>query len=264
MGASVNTAACARGFVPGMGTVMKRSTAVALGAICAALIAGALPTLAAEREVPPPAKPQAPAPMKQVQAPVYKPPARGMPGGRVGGGTRGTRERDVFVLSVLAPDHTGLTTKEQPCLFWFISTRTALPVELTIIDPAVVGSVLETRLSAPVERGVHRVRLAEHGVRLRMGVAYQWSVTVVPDPAHRSRDILASGTIERVEADAGLKQQLPGTRVENLAAVYAQAGIWYDALEAISDVIDGAPKDDTLRRYRAELLAQVGLPRVGE
>ena len=245
---------------------MKRSMLVALSAICAALMVGpgALPALAAEREVSPPAKPQAREQMKQAQAPVYKPPARGMPGGRVGGGTRGTRERDIFVLSVLAPDHTGLTTKEQPCLFWFISTRTALSVELTIVDPAVVQPVLETRLSSPVERGVHRVRLAEHGVQLRLGVAYQWSVTVVPDPARRSRDILASGTIERVEADAALKQQLPGARVENLSAVYAQAGIWYDALEAISDLIDGAPKDATLRRYRAELLAQAGLPGVAE
>ena len=244
---------------------MKSSMFTTGAAIVVALAVVAAAAFAAEpREVPPAGKPEAPARMKQALAPVYKPPPRGMPGGRVGGGTRGTRERDIFVLSVLAPDHTGLTTKEQPSLFWFISAQTALPVELTIVDPAAVQPILETRLSAPVERGVHRVRLAEHGVRLRPSVAYQWSITVVPDPARRSRDILASGTIERVEADAELKQQLPGARVENLAAVYAQAGIWYDALEAISDVIESAPEDATLRRYRAELLAQAGLPAVAE
>ncbi len=37
--------------------------------------------------------------------PVYNPPKRGAPAGRVGGGTRGGTQRDVFVLSVLAPDH---------------------------------------------------------------------------------------------------------------------------------------------------------------
>ena len=37
-------------------------------------------------------------------APVYKPPLRGAPGGRVGGGTRGTG-REAFILSVLAPAH---------------------------------------------------------------------------------------------------------------------------------------------------------------
>ena len=48
-------------------------------------------------------------------APVYKPPLRGAPGGRVGGGTRGTG-REAFILSVLAPAHTGLTSSEQPVL----------------------------------------------------------------------------------------------------------------------------------------------------
>ena len=48
-------------------------------------------------------------------------------------------------------------------------------------------------------RGVHRFRLSDHNVRLAVGVAYQWAVTVIPDSSRRSRDILASGTIERVE-----------------------------------------------------------------
>src|SRR5262249_9720599 len=53
--------------------------------------------------------------------PVYKPPLRGAPGGRVGGGTRGSGSvRDVFILSALAPDHMGLTVAEQPSLYWFI------------------------------------------------------------------------------------------------------------------------------------------------
>src|SRR5262245_53634443 len=66
--------------------------------------------------------------------PVYAPPKRGAPGGRVGGGTRGI-QREVFVLSVLAPDHSGFTTSEQPSLYWFISKSTSLPVELTVMDP---------------------------------------------------------------------------------------------------------------------------------
>ena len=66
--------------------------------------------------------------------PVYNPPKRRAPAGRVGGGTRGGR--DVFVLSVLAPDHSGFTTNEQPTLYWYISNATTLPIELTLMDPA--------------------------------------------------------------------------------------------------------------------------------
>ena len=79
-------------------------------------------------------------------APVYKPPTRGAPGGRVSSGTRGT-QREVFVLSVLAPDHSGFTTSEQPSLSWYISAPTSLPVEVTVMDPQGVQPILKTRIS---------------------------------------------------------------------------------------------------------------------
>src|SRR4030095_7120345 len=82
--------------------------------------------------------------------PVYNPPKRGAPAGRVGGGTRGGTQRDVFVLSVLAPDHSGFTTNEQPSLYWYISNSTSLPIELTLMDPQGIQPILETRLPAPV------------------------------------------------------------------------------------------------------------------
>src|ERR671919_2263562 len=151
--------------------------------------------------------------------PVYKPPKRGAPGGRVGGGTRGT-QREVFVLSVLAPDHTGLTTSEQPSLYWFISGSTSLPVELTLMDPEGVQPILETRLAAPIKPGVHRVRLADHNIRLKPGEAYRWFVTVVPDSDRRSKDILAGGAIERVDVPSDLKAKMATTNKSELFSLY--------------------------------------------
>ena len=58
------------------------------------------------------------------------------------GEVRGT-QRDVFVLSVLAPDHSGFTTSEQPSLYWYISAPTSLPVELTVMDPQGVQPILK-------------------------------------------------------------------------------------------------------------------------
>jgi len=193
---------------------------------------------------------------------VYKPPLRGAPGGRVGGGTRGTG--NIFVLSALAPDHMGITASEQPALYWFISAATSLPVELAIMDPQGVKPLFERRLSGPIERGVHRIDLAELGVRLAPGVAYRWSVTVIPDANRRSRDILAAATIERADVPAEIRSKLDGTRKEDLAAVYAEAGFWYEALASISERIERTPGDEALRQQRAQLLSQVGLPDIGE
>ncbi len=195
--------------------------------------------------------------------PVYKPPLRGAPGGRVGGGTRGSG-REVFVLTVLAPDHSALTVSEQPSLFWFISSSTSLPIEVTLMDLRTTQPVLETRLAPPAAPGVQRIRLADHGVRLEAGVPYRWFVTIVPNSNRRSRDILAGGAIERVEPPAGLPAKLAQAGKEETASLYAEAGVWYDALSAISDLIESAPNDAGLRKQRATFLAQVGLPAVGE
>src|ERR1043166_1113983 len=48
---------------------------------------------------------------------AYQPPVRGAPFIRVDGGSRDGKG-DIPALCVLAPDHVGLTTREQPSLFW--------------------------------------------------------------------------------------------------------------------------------------------------
>lgn len=195
--------------------------------------------------------------------PVYNPPSRGAPGGRIGGGTRGGGQ-NVFVLSVLAPDHSGFTTSEQPSLYWYISKPTSLPIELTVMDPQGVKPILETQLPPPTKPGIQRVRLADYNVHLAPGAAYRWFVAVVPDADRRSKDILAGGAIERVNLQEDVKAKLAKASDKELPFVYAQAGLWYDALKSISDLIDAAPQNQELRNERAALLKQVGLPSTDE
>jgi len=194
--------------------------------------------------------------------PVYNPPSRGAPGGRIGGGTRGGQ--NVFVLSVLAPDHSAFTTSEQPSLYWFISKPTSLPIELTVMDPQGVKPILETQLPPPTKPGIQRVRLADYNVHLAPGAAYRWFVAVVSDADRRSKDILAGGAIERVDLQEDVKAKLAKASDKELPFIYAQAGLWYDALKSISDLIDAAPQNQELRNERAALLKQVGLPSTDE
>ena len=199
-----------------------------------------------------------------VKAPVYKPPLRGAPGGRVGGGTRSGSSRDIFVLAALVPEDSGLTVSEQPSLYWFISTATTLPVEVAITDPQATQPVVETRLPSPTKPGIQRIRLADLGIHLAPGTAYQWSISVIPDANRRSRDILAGGVIQRVEAPAGLQEKLAQSRKEEHPFLYAEAGLWYDALGSISELIEVTPFDAQLRKQRSALLSQVGLRDMGD
>ena len=195
--------------------------------------------------------------------PVYTPPKRGAPGGRVGGATRGI-QREVFLVSALAPDHSGFTTSEQPSLYWFISGSTSFPVELTVMDPQGVKPILETRLPAPVTAGVHRIRLSDYNVRLAPGASYRWFVSVVPDADRRSKDIMAGGTIERIEMPEGLKAKLAQAPKSDLPSIYAEAGLWYDTVATISEQIEAAPQDQVIRDQRTALLSQVGLTGITE
>jgi hypothetical protein len=232
-----------------------------LAALTIAILLPTTPGLAQDTKGAPPAVPEASRPAGSAAAappPVYKPPLRGAPGGRIGGATRGVA-REVFVLSVLAPDHTGLTAVEQPSLFWFISNPIALPLELTVMDPRRAQPLLETSLSAPHQGGIQRVRLADHGVRLEPGVAYRWFIAVVTDPGRRSRDILSGGAIERIDLPDDLQARLSAAQVREKPTVYAEGGYWYDALAAISDLIDGAPGDGALQGQRQDMLKQIGL-----
>jgi hypothetical protein len=170
----------------------------------------------------------------------------------------------VFVLSVLAPDHSGLTVSEQPSLYWFISTGTSAPVELTVTDPNAAQPLLELRIPPPVKAGVHRLRLTDHGVKLAPGIAYRWYVSVVSESGRRSRDVLAGGTIERADGPPGLGARVSQASRSDLPFIYADAGFWYDALAAVSDLIEAKPEDVALRKQRAALMAQVGLPEINE
>jgi Domain of Unknown Function (DUF928) len=192
-------------------------------------------------------------------APVYKPPLRGAPGGRVGGGTRGTG-REAFILSVLAPAHTGLTTAEQPVLYWFISGPSSHPVELTLVDPQKTDPLVELRIEPPVAAGVHKVRLADHGIRLASAVPYNWYVAVMPDTGRRSKDILAGGTVERVALTDDIASRVSKAAKADLPMLYAEAGLWYDAMAALNDLIEQSPENRALRDQRSALLRQVGLP----
>ena len=200
------------------------------------------------------AQPQPPATESDIE---YRPPLRGAPARRVGGASRG--DEALPAVSVLAPDHVGLTTHEQPSLYWFISRPTTVRVELTLIDAqGTAAPLIEVAVDGKAA-GVQRLDLAAHNVRLRPEVEYQWSVSLVPNAQERSSDAMSSGVVKRVSLDAATAARLHAARAEQRAALLAGEGIWYDALTAVSEQITARPQDRVLREQRARMLEQAGL-----
>ena len=144
-------------------------------------------------------------------------------------------------------------------MYWYLSQETRHPVEVILTDRQSVKPLLAIRLNPPLQPGMQRVRLADYNIHLVPGVLYKWSVSLVPDAAQHSYDVMTAGTIERSELPNELQRQLVQANTMTAARLYATAGLWYDAIAALSELIDATPQDTMLRQQRATVLEQEGL-----
>jgi len=200
-----------------------------------------------------PPRPEPPSPPMTSALPEYRPPRRGAPRATVGGGRRGAPVLPTPL--VLAPAHLAQTVAGRPSLFWHID---AVPsqdssVIFTLIDEGSIDPIVEVELSLPKQAGIQRIRLVDHGVKLEPGTEYEWSVALVVDSSQRSRDVVSTGYIRRISEPSELRLRPP------CVTSYADLGLWYDALESVSNAIDSVPGDLAFRSQRSALLHQVGL-----
>lgn len=182
----------------------------------------------------------------------------GSPKTRLGGATRGTGD-DIPRAEALVPEESGQTLKAQPVLYWHLSKGTSHRVDFTLIGVDPVNPLLETTLKGKFEAGIQQVRLADYDIMLKEGVSYQWFVTLVPHPDQPLHNRIIGGGIERLSAPAELQSKLAAAPATDAHFILAEAGVWYDALDSLSQQILTSPDDAGLEAQRAALLDQVGL-----
>lgn len=193
--------------------------------------------------------------------PVYVPPKRGAPLARVGGGSRGIDDNLPYI-SVITPDHVGFTSQSQPVLYWYISDAMKTRFEFALINDDDIDPLIEVTSEQEMQAGLNSINLADHGVSLEPGVAYQWSVALVEDANKRSADIVSSGQIELLELTDAQKTQLENATAGERVSIFANEGYWYDTFAGLSDLIAADPGNSDLLAQRAALLEQIGLPAV--
>ncbi|MCP4700217.1 MAG: DUF928 domain-containing protein [Gammaproteobacteria bacterium] len=194
--------------------------------------------------------------------PTYNPPNLGIPTRRVGGGTRGAATQPPK-LAVLATEYTGPTISARPALYWWVSKPVNVPVEFMVTeaspqDPELVMPLLEMQI-ASARAGIHALPPVNS---LKTDVEYEWSVALVMDEKQRSQDIIASGTIKRIKFSANLSRRIKGAAKRKLPHIYAEAGLWYDAIAALFELIAENPDDSSLKETRAYLFEREGLKQV--
>ncbi|MEM7016272.1 MAG: DUF928 domain-containing protein [Pseudomonadota bacterium] len=198
------------------------------------------------------------------EAPTYKPPAVGAPTRRVGGGTRSAGTPPL--LAVLAPESTGYTTQAQPTLYWATSKVLSEPFSITINVNNPDMPILETIASQNVmvsSPGIQSFSLAEHGITLKPNMDYEWAVTIVSDDV-AMKTAFTAGTIKHVESSDTLAKRLESAKDKETPYIYAEEGIWYDAIHALSNLINQSSGDASLMQARISMLKQVNLTPEGD
>jgi hypothetical protein len=141
-----------------------------------------------------------------------------------GGGTRGFGTNNI-TIKILAPRHTGLSSKSQPVLYWYSSLPKPQKLLVTISKEGKDQPVLQVHLDNESAQGLHSIRLADYRFFLLEGDVYRWSVAV-DDDEQNTGDAISNETYVTIRYSF---PSSPTDTIEQLAA----AGYWYDVLQEL-------------------------------
>ena len=113
-------------------------------------------------------------------------------------------------------------------------------------------------------RGIIRVSIPATQPSLMVNQGYTWTLRMLPDPAPNAAQrppsrVFVKGTIYRRDLDPNLQRQLTIASRRERVTLYAQAGLWHDALTELAQLRRERPQDVNLPQRWSRLLQQVDL-----
>lgn len=180
---------------------------------------------------------------------AYRPPKRGAPKARTGGGTRAIG----VSLLVLAPNHVGFTSQSQPRLYWYVSKLSKFNTQLFELSQA-DSELVEFTINLPIQNNddMQSIDLAKYDVYLKRNVIYDWQIILGDLSNKKRRDLVSGGAIKFV----GTNQKLINANSRQLPYLAAKLSLWYDALDGISVLIESESNTNYWILQRADLLEQ--------
>ena len=199
----------------------------------------------------------------------FEPPAFGnAPGGRSrGGASRGECPAATLPLTAIVPTVNGgvggLTTADHPS-FWFYvpyalnGDRSAEFVLLDDHNKYIYRTTLVNRESDAI--GITRITLPTT-ITLEKDRLYQWVFMV---NCEIDNPIFTRGSIRRVALDSALSDKIKQAEVLGKARLYAENGIWFDALTTLAELRIAEPGDAAIALEWQSLLQSVDLADVAD
>lgn len=198
------------------------------------------------------------------QVKQYVPPTdRPRPQRTEGSGSRGCTNSMPVSLKLLTPnDHIARTVSARPTFFWYLSDTTNVPMVFSLVEPGKSEPIFQQQLKAD-KAGIVKVELPTNVPELAVGREYRWTVSLVCSQKRPSENVYARAWIERIAVSPELNRQLNSANSDrDRAIIYAQSGIWQDAVATLYKAHTANPGETQALNSLNTLLAQVGLTQI--
>ena len=165
----------------------------------------------------------------------------------------GTVNSDLSLTPLMPQDnHFGQTVSPYPTFYWYVPEVTAQAAEFVLMDESDNEIyTVKFQLEPTDQGGLIRLSLPESAglAPLEIDQNYHWYFSLICDEFDRGTDIFTDGWVRRVE-----EPDLPLMTAND----YAQAGIWFEALEILAEE-QRLEADGVLNPEWRSLLESVGL-----
>jgi Domain of Unknown Function (DUF928) len=121
--------------------------------------------------------------------------------------------------------------------------------------------VYQSSIQAPKNPGIMNVALPETSESLAIDKLYQWELKLTMK-RQRDRVVSVKGWIQRVNFEPQLSDRIDEASPTQAAALYAENGLWYDALSTLATLKQTRSQDSVIQQDWKNLLKSVDLGRL--
>lgn len=201
----------------------------------------------------------------EANAQTFNPPSGLGTPQRTAGGSRPLRSscaelvhQSAFVA--LSPSRfKGMTASDHPTVWVSVPQTQAKTLEFSLFD-AEQNGIYQTNIPIDSSTRMVKVTLPRTTAALVTGKSYSWAAALVCDPDRRTEDWVATGSIHKQPLSRDLQQQLTQASPEQQMKLYAQAGYWYETIDALVELRRSQPTNAKFATVWADLLKLGGLP----
>ena len=190
----------------------------------------------------------------------------GLPGSRIGGGTRGECYLRKPLVALVPKTNLALTKAAYPKFFFYLPpTSQPKQVEFVLQDEQ-NNEIYQTMFATNGSTGVMSFNLPDEGSipPLTLGKTYRWQFVIICDSEKREHDVGVDGWVKRVALDPALSKKLEQATPAEKINIYATAGLWQDALSNLAELRYKQPNNLQLSSNWSELLRSLGLDAIAQ